>query len=725
MGKISPLDMADERRRRTADKTKEAVGKAREFQDFGKRGDRLGSTDWMKGDLQAPDVQWESREKKNIRTDADIYTAAHDTIPALDFLGTGYDALKGNPIGDPETSVDPGYRKPVVRFGWSHDAYGVTNDLSLLQPRGGYVRPFVSCRQSQTAEEVSSMSDYEKQLDVDASVGGGNMFVSFSASTSFRDMAKTFAQSDMKSFFIKTYCFRYEAGLANSPSINWNVTYGLEQSLRDLPTHFDGLMSTSTCQAFVYRSDPQSPECEETGVAKWMNLFNQYGTHVVTNVKLGGKIVHQVFVSKKAVDQLKDKGLSVSAQLSAGVIGFSASAGASTTDKTSERRADESLDKKVVTYVVGGRPPKDPTDPSSIVLWSKTVEDYPMPVQFELQPIRNFLPEQFRKAYDLAAAYYGLVHGMSQSELDQLANKEVVTLSKRLSEGHSLVWGGPPPGRVMCPGDEVIIAGFSLSFNFLDSDTDPNDYHLTICTPGLKLCEGKVASGKSHDDTRIWAVCGKSSMLGLRQFVIESLVGRKEQDKVLELHCPNGMALAWGMKLGIGYGPGGSIYSYVGHCISGKQTCRMRPRPQASRKYTRRFMYGACIEESYPGLRELSGISSVGDVGYVETKTDDDGSVILNCGTDRHILLGWALEAHTRMQATRTHYQNCEGGKQICIMKGSGLDQAPLVGGERKFRDTHALMAWGICVRDTPENPDPAPKAEPIGGPKHPELYIP
>lgn len=65
------------------------------------------------------------------------------------------------------------------------------------------------------------MSDYEKQLDVDASVGGGNMFVSFSASTSFRDMAKTFAQSDMKSFFIKTYCFRHEAGLANSPSINW------------------------------------------------------------------------------------------------------------------------------------------------------------------------------------------------------------------------------------------------------------------------------------------------------------------------------------------------------------------------------------------------------------------------------------------------------------------------------------------------------------------------
>lgn len=37
----------------------------------------------MKGDLQAPDVQWESREKKNIRTDADIYSAAHDTIPAL------------------------------------------------------------------------------------------------------------------------------------------------------------------------------------------------------------------------------------------------------------------------------------------------------------------------------------------------------------------------------------------------------------------------------------------------------------------------------------------------------------------------------------------------------------------------------------------------------------------------------------------------------------------
>lgn len=101
----------------------------------------------------------------------------------------------------------------------------------------------------------------------------------------------------------------------------------------------------------------------------------------------GGKIIHQVFLNKKAADQLKDRGVSVSAELSAGLIGFSASTAASTTDKSSERLASESLGKKVVTYVVGGRPPKDPTDPSSIVLWSKTVEDYPMPVR--IQPRRS------------------------------------------------------------------------------------------------------------------------------------------------------------------------------------------------------------------------------------------------------------------------------------------------------------------------------------------------
>lgn len=66
----------------------------------------------------------------------------------------------------------------------------------------------------------------------------------------------------------------------------------------------------------------------------------------------------------------------------------------------------------------------------------------------------------------------------------------------------------------------------------------------------------------------------------------------------------------------------------------------MRPRPKASRQHARRFLYGACIEESYPGLRELSGISDVGDVGYVETEPNADGSVILNCGEGRQILLG-------------------------------------------------------------------------------------
>lgn len=62
--------------------------------------------------------------------------------------------VMGNPLGDEHSPGDPGFKAPIIAFDWGHDKEGVSPDLTTLQPKGGYIRPYVSC---QRAEKVGEM----------------------------------------------------------------------------------------------------------------------------------------------------------------------------------------------------------------------------------------------------------------------------------------------------------------------------------------------------------------------------------------------------------------------------------------------------------------------------------------------------------------------------------------------------------------------------------------
>lgn len=141
----------------------------------------------------------------------------------VDYLGVGYDSIKGNPIGDPDMMVDPGLRSPILKFRFAQDTDGVTNDLEHLQPIGAFTRPFAACRQSETVSELDSLADYQKELSVDASLRGGDMLGlnSFSGSSGYKQFAQQTSHKQAKSFMLKTYCLRYEAGIAQNASFKW------------------------------------------------------------------------------------------------------------------------------------------------------------------------------------------------------------------------------------------------------------------------------------------------------------------------------------------------------------------------------------------------------------------------------------------------------------------------------------------------------------------------
>ena len=88
-------------------------------------------------------------------------------------LGVGYDLLRGNPEGDKDTFVDPGFRLPVIELQWKQVDPFLSRDYQNLQPVGGWGLPETSCNQAQSSKTANSMEDYESELNVAASVSGG------------------------------------------------------------------------------------------------------------------------------------------------------------------------------------------------------------------------------------------------------------------------------------------------------------------------------------------------------------------------------------------------------------------------------------------------------------------------------------------------------------------------------------------------------------------------
>merc|ERR1711871_25857 len=146
-----------------------------------------------------------------------------DNLPymGIDYLGMGYDLLKGNPHGDPDTMLDPGFRVPAVSLTWSQSNQ-LSRDERDLQPVEGWAYPETACRRASSSKAQSTMSEYESSLSAEASVsasgGGYGVEASFQASAGYESFSSEVASSDSERFEMTSFCFTHVAGLNEGPT---------------------------------------------------------------------------------------------------------------------------------------------------------------------------------------------------------------------------------------------------------------------------------------------------------------------------------------------------------------------------------------------------------------------------------------------------------------------------------------------------------------------------
>nr|CEL66281.1 TPA: MAC/Perforin domain-containing protein [Neospora caninum Liverpool] len=615
-----------------------------------------------------------------------VYTRAIKTVPAINYLGAGYDHVRGNPIGDPSSMGDPGLRPPVLRFSYAQNEDGVSNDLTVLQPIGGYVRPYVACKQSETVSELSTLNDYQNELSVDASLQGGDPIGlnSFSASAGYREFAKEVSKKDTKTYMLRTYCMRYEAGIAQGDQFKWNVTLAFAAAVEHLPDTFEGHNPHCGCSPEQWRQDEAADVCAGSNIPTWIRFIEQFGTHYLVRLFAGGKMTYQVTVKRSEVEKMKKKGADVKSQLKMQLVGVSGGGnqGVATTKNKSSSNYEMNVQKE--TLVIGGRPPANVSDPGALAVWADTVEELPMPVKFEVQPLHFLLPLEKQEAFKQAVAFYSKAVGLTSQDLSALTGV-TRNLPTELTKATQVAWSGPPPGFAKCPEGQVVILGFAMHLNFKERGTD--NFRISMCPPGREKCDGVGTASDVTDDGRIYILCGDEPINEIQQVVAETPIASGAS--VLEATCPDETVILGGFGISVQDGADGIDSFSVESCTTGQTVCTKTPSPGS----VKNLLWMACIDKQYTGVRELINVATLGSHGKTNKHApDQDGSVRVECPENTSIVLGYAMEMHTNMQLVRDKFIHCPEDGKACQLSGKGVDKGVLW-----VFDKHALFGWVIC----------------------------
>ncbi|SOV76439.1 perforin-like protein 3 [Plasmodium sp. gorilla clade G3] len=484
-------------------------------------------------------------------------------IQGTEYLGVGYDFIFGNPIGDPFLKVDPGYRDSIIKLTYPKSDEDYPDNYMNINPNGSFVRNEISCNRSEKESEISTMSEYTKELSVDASIGASyGLFGSFSASTGYKSVSNTISKNKFRMFMLKSYCFKYVASL--SQYSQWKLTDQFVRAISLLPSHFNSLEKDGTyCTDEEFRDNRKSEKCGKS-VTAWMYFFKNFGTHVSTLLHLGGKITQQVKISKNDYKAMTESGLSVSASVSAGFGLFKVKGSTNTesNESSNEESSTSSLEKE--TVIIGGTTIFDPNDPNNFEKWAESITENPMPIKGEYEPLSRILPTRLSKIYEEALRFYISVN--VPSNFGQITDNEIrqYNIKEELMKATMVHSSGTGLVVVECEEKQNFLLGFSLS---IPNDlSNLKDFYLNSCDEDSDKCYSKMSDNVY---SYIFAMC-KEEMIPFFEQKVKSGVG------LLTLECSEkNQVILFGFGISV-LNTNDPISISLYPCKYGKASCSMQ-----------------------------------------------------------------------------------------------------------------------------------------------------
>jgi hypothetical protein len=413
---------------------------------------------------------------------ASSLVTAQDT-PGFQFLGYGYDVLHGNPRST-QGDGDPGFRTNVFKF--THNDGQMTPDDKWQVPDKTTSQDFGrTCSATQNTRILDSAYDYQHTVKNGISLDVGFMGLEFSLSTDFKNVdnetrtnTSIFAQIDAK-------CVAYEITMHtfDHPTVDPNFIAGVNS----LPGHYDE--------------------------KSYMAFLRSFGTHVVTQMQVGGQWGWQLTFDRFAYTNMLDNAVDVAAGIEyAGKVraGIHFNHSSETTDFMS---VVSSISKNS-SFNVGGSFNPD------MMEWMKSVKAQPMPTHLTLVS----LDELFTPAYvpNCSAALLAA----RASAMRQAIQNYCPYVQKHVDPTAICKSAQPLPPPQPDPVEATAVrrlcvlnhGGYSMNFELHDLTSQypvtatSGDYNLgqTDCLDGVRVgarrkdklnCRANVIGGKSQDCT--------------------------------------------------------------------------------------------------------------------------------------------------------------------------------------------------------------------------------
>ncbi|SBT86235.1 perforin-like protein 1 [Plasmodium malariae] len=606
------------------------------------------------------DNKEDNKNEGNILNNKGIVKDKMNVFPGLYFVGIGYDLLFGNPLGEPDSLTDPGYRAQIYLLNWELSNRGVANDLNTLQPLNGWIRKENACSRAEMIKECSSISDYTSNLSSEASASGGYMtFASFSASVGYKKFLSEVSKRTSKTYYVKSNCIKYTIGLP--PYVPWEKTEAYINAVEGLPLDFNGLEKDTECGSDVYEQNKTLDVCKN--IFPWIQFFKTYGTHLIYEAQLGGKITKIINVSNSSVKKMKKDGVSVKAEIQA-QFGFG-SAGGSTnvSSDSSSSNNDESYEMSEQMVVIGGNPIKDVTKEENLFEWSKTVSENPMPISIKLFPLSfTFDSDELKRDYEKALLYYSRLYGFSPHDTMQKDEKDI---TKILITSSTVTKSGPPPISAECPHDMIVLFGYILKQNFWNNTGKLRGYDIELCESGLSSCTSKQGNSNKYDISYLYMECGSQVLPFSDQVVSVS------DSTFNTVKCPNDYTIIFGFGFAASSGRNDSAQkTYVTPCRPGMKSCSLN----MSKENDKSYMYLVCLDGTiWSGINTLTLVAKDDFHSAVnKSKKFNDGHLDLECPSEGKILTGFYGESHTSSPYVSAPFGKCSKSLKSCSVHGSG-----------------------------------------------------
>eukprot|EP00921_Rhytidocystis_pertsovi_P018197 GHVQ01028719.1.p1 GENE.GHVQ01028719.1~~GHVQ01028719.1.p1 ORF type:complete len:948 (-),score=71.19 GHVQ01028719.1:27-2717(-) len=479
---------------------------------------------------------------------------------AINYLGVGYDVVKSFPLGEQGKKFDPGYKGAAIKV-----EFRQLSGTDSMAPVLGWARPKTSCNQQIRVAELTSMQELSDVMSVDANLDGDLKVIQGSGSYTSADIATKIVTNEQRVFIAQSTCVVEALGL--NPFAEWPVTDAFQTGLDTLPRHENSTIKYvdfhTQCKSFEYRKFLKEGKtlpkhCSDQ--KKWVDFFHHYGTHIVHEVTLGGKIGHTYSSTNREIEDIASLTANTEIAVEADV---KVASGSFNYDKDAEETSTAGAFNATVvhnTYSIGPSPP-DVFQEQSVQAYLDEVTKNPMPIQCELTPMHHILKNRTfsindnLRAWDMwheGVLYYGRVLDKKVPGLhDRPPSKPVL---RQIYEATPVITAAAVGTSLKCPMGTNIMFGFGFDVNFLLPRRDIHTYSIKECRPYMDECHiastipgTAVRLNPDYYGTRKWALCSPDTTSRSHQ-----RYSNFGSEKNLEMTCPPGRKVLFGFTISLG-----------------------------------------------------------------------------------------------------------------------------------------------------------------------------